>query len=125
MLRQLHKLPKFRLCKQLQPGRQLTFHRASQPRRSPNESRDRIIESAAGALREEGFAGASARSIAARGGFNSALIFYYFDSINALFLAALERSSSAQLTRYQSATAEASDIVRALGDHVVAVEGRR
>jgi AcrR family transcriptional regulator len=99
--------------------------RASQQRRSPSESRDRIIESAAGALREEGFAGASARSIAARGGFNSALIFYYFDSINALFLAALERSSSAQLTRYQSATAEASDIVRALGDHVVAVEGRR
>ncbi|MCB1006901.1 MAG: TetR family transcriptional regulator [Acidimicrobiales bacterium] len=81
------------------PGR-----RSGAKRNEPaGEKRDRIIEAAFEALRDEGFAHASARSIAARGGFNSALIFYYFDSVNDLLIEALARSSKTQLQQYEAA----------------------
>src|SRR5206468_12189186 len=67
-----------------------------------------IVDAALETLQEEGFAGATSRSIARRGGFNQALIFYYFGSLDALLLAALERTSEARLARYRAALAEVS-----------------
>lgn len=54
------------------------------------ESRQRIIEAALTALRTKGFSRASARTIASLGGFNAALIFYYFDGVDDLLVNALD-----------------------------------
>jgi AcrR family transcriptional regulator len=52
-------------------------------------------------VRTEGVARASARTIARNGGFNQALIFYHFGSVNDLLLAALDRSAAARMARYR------------------------
>jgi len=62
--------------------------------------RARILDAAFQTVRTEGVARASARSIARNGGFNQALIFYHFGSVNDLLLAALDRSSAARMARY-------------------------
>ena len=68
-----------------------------------------IIQAAFETLREQGYAGASARAIARRGDFNQALVFYHFGSVQNLLLAALDASSSARMERYEAALVEASD----------------
>jgi len=70
----------------------------------------RILDAALEALRTEGFAGATSRAIARIGGFNQALIFYHFGSLDAVLLAALEASSQARLERYRNALDQASSI---------------
>jgi len=52
-------------------------------------------------LREDGYARTSARSIARRGGFGQALIYYHFEDLGALLLAALEKASTDRLRRYR------------------------
>src|SRR4029077_5727396 len=54
-------------------------------------------------LKEDGFGGASARTIARRGGFNQALIFYHFGTVNDLLLAALDRTSEMRMAKYRDA----------------------
>ena len=89
----------------------------SNPRRSRGRAeegvrtRRRLLEAALETLIEEGYSGASARAIAARGGLNPALVFYHFGGVDELLLAALDKSSSERLDRYRAAvaTAGASD----------------
>ena len=64
-------------------------------------TRDRIIGATLATLREEGIGGASARAIARRGGFNQALIFYHFGTVNDLLLAAVDELSCARAERYR------------------------
>jgi AcrR family transcriptional regulator len=64
-------------------------------------TRERILEAAFETLRQNGFAGTSARAIARTGGFNQALIFYHFGNVNDLLLAALDRSSTQRIERYR------------------------
>src|SRR5256886_16239323 len=73
-------------------------------------TRERIMDAALETLREEGFAGTTARAIAARGGFNQALIFYHFGSVANLLLEAFRRNSVAQVTRYREAAANVSSL---------------
>ena len=54
---------------------------------SGEETRAKIIAAAAKTLREEGIVGMSARSVARNGGFNQALIFYHFGSVDGLVAA--------------------------------------
>jgi AcrR family transcriptional regulator len=51
------------------------------------ETRAKIIDAARDTLREEGITQASARTIARRGDFNQALIFYHFGSLEGLLIA--------------------------------------
>src|SRR3954469_2619569 len=74
------------------------------------DTRARILEAALETLREDGFAGATSRAIARRGGFNQALVFYYFGSLDALLLAALDLTSNRRLERYREALAAASGL---------------
>src|SRR4051794_26327854 len=71
-------------------------------------TRDQILEATLETLREEGFAGATSRAIARRGGFNQALVFYYFGSLDGLLLAALDLTSTRRLDRYPEARARAT-----------------
>jgi AcrR family transcriptional regulator len=83
------------------------------------ETKERILDAAFEALRNEGFAGATSRAIARIGGFNQALIFYHFGSVDNLLLAALDASSAARLERYRTALDEAgstSDLLRMAGE---------
>jgi AcrR family transcriptional regulator len=63
----------------------------------------RIVDAALGTLKTNGFAGASAREIAKTGGFNQALVFYHFGSVQNLLLAALDVVSERRLRAYQPA----------------------
>jgi AcrR family transcriptional regulator len=74
-------------------------------------TRSRIVEAAVETLKREGYAGTSARAIAATGGFNQALIFYHFGSVRDLLIAALDRTSDERMATYRAAAAEASDLV--------------
>jgi AcrR family transcriptional regulator len=60
-----------------------------------------IADAALETLRTHGFAGATSRAIARTGGFNQALIFYHYGSLENLLLAALRRSSDERLARYR------------------------
>jgi len=64
-------------------------------------TRAALVAGAIQALREAGFAGASARQIARRAGCNQALIFYHFGSVPDLLVAALEEISAQRMTAYQ------------------------
>lgn len=67
-----------------------------------------IVEAALETLREKGFAGASARAIARRGGFNQALVFYHFGSVANLLLAALDETSRRRMVAYRAALEDAA-----------------
>jgi AcrR family transcriptional regulator len=70
-------------------------------------TRERIVEAAIETLCAEGFAGTSARSIAAKGGFNQALVFYHFGSVNDLLMASLAHVGKTRMEEY---TATLGDI---------------
>ncbi|MEX2586812.1 MAG: TetR/AcrR family transcriptional regulator [Actinomycetota bacterium] len=65
------------------------------------------MEAAFQTLKEEGFAGTSARAIARRGGFNQALIFYHFGTLNDLVLATLDKTSAERMDRYRHSISQA------------------
>ena len=73
-------------------------------------TRRQILEAALETLKEEGFAGATSRAVAGRGNFNQALVFYYFGSMDALLLAALDWTSEARLVAYREALANAASV---------------
>jgi AcrR family transcriptional regulator len=59
-----------------------------------------IAEAALETLKSVGFAGASARAIAHQGGFNQALIFYHFGSVQTALLAAFDLISDRRMQDY-------------------------
>ncbi len=93
-------------------------------------TRQRIVRAALETLKERGFTATSARAIAATGGFNQALVFYHFGTVNDLLLAALDSTSEQRMARYRAAVAEVhtlSELLRVAsemyredleGDHV-------
>ena len=72
--------------------------------------REQIVRAAIAALLDVGFSRASTRAIAAKGGFNQALIHYHFGSLNALRLAAIDHTSAIRMQRYRSAIEEATTL---------------
>jgi AcrR family transcriptional regulator len=84
--------------------------RSSTGERAGPTTRQRIVEAALDTLKSEGFAGASARAIARTGGFNQALVFYHFGTVNGLLLAALDETSSRRLARYRQAVGDVDDL---------------
>lgn len=74
---------------------------------SPTKAK--IIDSAAKTVRERGFSGSSARAIAKTGGFNQALIFYHFGSVNSLLLAALDSTAAQRMSRYREVLEQTDD----------------
>jgi AcrR family transcriptional regulator len=79
-------------------------------RRGGQDTRQRIVDAALETLKQEGFTGASARVIADRGGFNQALIFYHFGTVNQLLLAVLDETSKRRLAAYQTAVEQVTTL---------------
>jgi AcrR family transcriptional regulator len=77
---------------------------AGTPRRG-DDTRRALLDAATAVLREQGFAGASARVIADRAGVNQGLVFYHFGSVVGLLLAALDAVSEARAAQYEEAVA--------------------
>jgi AcrR family transcriptional regulator len=69
-----------------------------------------IVEAALETLKSDGFTGATSRAIARAGGFNQALIFYHFGTVDGLLLAALDQTSEERLDRYRRAIADAETV---------------
>jgi AcrR family transcriptional regulator len=65
-----------------------------------NGTKLQIVEAALETLKANGFAGASARAIAHTGGFNQALIFYHFGTVQNALLASLDLISERRLAEY-------------------------
>ena len=75
----------------------------------------KIAEAALETLKERGFASASAREIASAGGFNQALIFYHFGSVQGALLAALDLVSARRMRAYQTALGRAQTLSELAG----------
>jgi AcrR family transcriptional regulator len=85
--------------------------RAGAARRAQSaDIRAALVIAAIDALRETGFAGASAREIASRAGCSQALVFYHFGSVNDLLLAALDEVSARRMAAYRELLAGATSV---------------
>ncbi len=65
-----------------------------------DDTRARILDAALDTLRSEGISGVSARSVARKGNFNQALIFYHFGSVEGLLAAAAEAEGARRAELY-------------------------
>lgn len=68
--------------------------------RGAADTRRRVVDAAIEAIRRKGADGATARAIAEIGGFNQALIYYYFGNLSDVLIAALEATSDRRMARY-------------------------
>ncbi|KAA0108906.1 TetR/AcrR family transcriptional regulator [Mycolicibacterium sp. P1-5] len=66
-------------------------------------ARERLMEATAQIMREEGYAAATSRRVAACAGVRSALVYYYFPTMDDLFVAVLQAGSEASLARMRQA----------------------
>lgn len=87
-----------------------THPRGVRTRSGAEQTRARILDAALQALRDEGIAGISARTIARHGGFNQALIFYHFGSVEGLLVAVARSESERRSALYAPALAEVSSL---------------
>ena len=67
------------------------------------DARTRLMEATAAIMAEEGYAAATSRRVAARAGVRSALVYYYFPTMEDLFLAVLREGSEASLAKMRQA----------------------
>ncbi|OBC04524.1 TetR family transcriptional regulator [Mycobacterium sp. 852013-50091_SCH5140682] len=86
----------------------------------PREARDsdagtrrRLIEATAQIMRDDGYAAATSRHVAAKVGVKSALVYYYFATMDDLYLAVLRSGADAALARMREALTD-PDPLRAL-----------
>ncbi len=79
------------------------------------DTRTRIVEAALATLRAEGIAGVSARAVARHGGFNQALIFYHFGSIEGLLVAVARRESERRSALYAEALGQVGTLTELVG----------
>ena len=85
-----------------------------------SSKRQSLVDAAFQVVHNQGYSRASARAIAEKAGCNSALVFYYFESVDDLLVEALAASGRAQLVKYEAALAG----IDALAELVEAVRVR-
>lgn len=76
-------------------------------------ARRRLIEATARIMRDDGYAGATSRRVAAEAGVRQALVYYYFPTMDDLFVEVLRTGADAALDRMRAALT-ADDPLRAL-----------
>ena len=70
-----------------------------------SETRTALLDAAEAIMLEEGYAAVTTRRIASRAGVNSALVYYYFDTMDGLFIALFRCGSERSLERMEDALA--------------------
>ncbi|XVQ06493.1 TetR/AcrR family transcriptional regulator [Spirillospora sp. CA-255316] len=78
-----------------------------------SKTRTALIDAANQLMLEEGYAAVTTRKVAAKAGVNQALVYYYFRTMDELFLAVFRRGAEASLNRLERA-ARADDPLRTL-----------
>lgn len=78
-------------------------------------TRERIVDAAYETLAADGIVNTSARSIAARGGFNQALIFYHFGSVDALLVEAARQGAERRVETFRTGTEETASLTDLVG----------
>ncbi|MEU8803624.1 TetR/AcrR family transcriptional regulator [Spirillospora sp. NPDC048819] len=73
------------------------------------EVRRRLLDATIRTLAIEGYGGTTARSIARTGGFAPGVIYYHFEDLEALLVAALRETSQARRERYEEALGSCAD----------------
>ncbi|ORV18072.1 TetR family transcriptional regulator [Mycobacterium celatum] len=76
-------------------------------------ARRKLIEATARVMREEGYAAATSRRVAAEAGVKQALVYYYFPTMDDLFVEVLRTGAEAALTRMRAVLTD-DDPIRAL-----------
>jgi TetR/AcrR family transcriptional regulator of autoinduction and epiphytic fitness len=76
-------------------------------------ARGRLLEATAQIMRDEGYAAATSRKVAALAGVKPALVYYYFDTMDDLFLALLRAGAEVSLNEMRQALTD-DDPLRAL-----------
>jgi AcrR family transcriptional regulator len=76
-----------------------------------DDARERILRATVRALAEHGYAGTTARSIAAIGGFAPGVIYYHFADLDTLLMEVAAHSSNSRAERYRSELAGVSSAV--------------
>lgn len=66
-------------------------------------ARHRLIEATAKLMRDEGYAAATSRRVAAEAGVKQALVYYYFPTMDDLFVEVLRAGADASLERMRTA----------------------
>jgi AcrR family transcriptional regulator len=66
-------------------------------------TRNALLDAAQELMLAEGYAAVTTRRVAAKVGVNSALVFYYFDSLDGLFVALFQRGAERSFERLQQA----------------------
>ncbi|HLS79756.1 MAG TPA: helix-turn-helix domain-containing protein [Nocardia sp.] len=82
-------------------------------RAADGDTRDRLMAATAAIIREEGYAAATSRRVAERAGVRSALVYYYFPTMDDLYLAVMRTGAEHALARMRKALSE-QDPLRAL-----------
>jgi TetR/AcrR family transcriptional regulator len=75
----------------------------SPPRRraaDDSSSRKALLDAAEAIMIEEGYAAVSSRRLATKAGVNSALVYYYFDTMDGLFIELFRRGSERSIERF-------------------------
>src|SRR4051812_23719234 len=77
------------------------------PRRRGNvgdrTTRDALLDATQELMRDEGYAAVTTRRVAAKADLNSAMVFYYFESLDGLFIALFKRGAERSFERLQTA----------------------
>jgi TetR/AcrR family transcriptional regulator len=84
-----------------------------QPRRmgvEGSKTRELLIEAAETLLREEGYAAVTARQVTAKAGLKVQLLYYYFQTMDELILAVVERIGKSRTERFEQALASADPL---------------
>jgi AcrR family transcriptional regulator len=66
-------------------------------------TRNALLDAAQELMLEEGYAAVTTRRVAAKAGLNSALVFYYFDTMDGLFIALFRRGAERSFERLEQA----------------------
>jgi AcrR family transcriptional regulator len=73
-------------------------------------TRNALLDAAQHLMLTEGYAAATTRRVAAEAGVNSALVFYYFDSSDGMFVALFQRGAERSFERLQLALASSQPL---------------
>ena len=78
---------------------------SQRPRARDSNTRDVLVDATIQIMIEEGYAAATSRRVAAKAGVKSALVHYYFPTMDELYLAVFRRGAAIYLERQQKALA--------------------